>query len=79
MEKFPKMAEERLEHEVPGFIRAVKHDKADLVVSTLMAFNEDPMLLSMAVWYATTNGKSITFADITNSPGVKASESQFSA
>lgn len=70
------MAEERLTHEVPGFIRAIKHDKAHQVITTLMAFNEDPMLLYMAVWYATTNGKSITFADITDTPGVKGSESR---
>jgi hypothetical protein len=76
MDKFPKMAEERLSHEVPGFIKAVRHDKATRIVTTLMAFNEDPMLLYMAVWYATTNGKSISFADISGSPGVKASEAQ---
>jgi hypothetical protein len=76
MEKFPKMSEERLTHEVPGFIKAVKHEKADQVVTTLMAFSGDPMLLYMAVWYATTNGKSITFAEITDTSGVKASEPQ---
>jgi hypothetical protein len=52
MEKFPKMAEERLLHEVPGFIKAVRQDNATQIVTTLLAFNEDPMLLYMAVWYA---------------------------
>jgi hypothetical protein len=53
-----------------------RQDNATQIVTTLLAFNEDPMLLYMAVWYATTNGKGISFSDISGSPGVKASEAQ---
>lgn len=64
MEKYPKQAEKRLRAEVPGFIKAVQFGKADQIFTTILAFKEDPMLLYMAVWYATTHGKSIVFANM---------------
>ena len=61
-DEFPEVAVERLTKEVPNFIKAVHNSKASMVVTTLRAFHEDPMLLYMSIWYATSHGKSISFA-----------------
>lgn len=61
-DEFPEVAVERLTKEVPNFIKAVHHSEASMVVTTLRAFHQDPILLYVSIWYATSHGKSISFA-----------------
>lgn len=62
MDSFARIARERLEIEVPGFVDAVERQKTGFIMTTLREYPKDPALLYMAIWYATEHGASITFS-----------------